>query len=123
MEPFGLVAGARPPQLGVGIGVGFGERGFRGKRNHSVSGQQRSCSERGRSSLVESVRKGSHTSYKNRGRKDRQEELFPKLLAEIEERRRNRVAMGMWSGEKRFGGEYKAEMAKLAGDKIGGSEK
>jgi len=75
-----------------------------------------------RSSSVEAVRKGSHTSYKNRGRKDRQEELFPKLLAEIEDRRRNRVAMGMWSGEKRFGGEYLAEMAKLAGDKIGGSE-
>jgi hypothetical protein len=61
--PGGLVAGARPSPIRVSIGVEqIGE---------SVSGQQSS-------SLVEAVRKGSHTSYKNRGRKDRQEELYPK---------------------------------------------
>ena len=76
---------------------------------------QKSCS------VGEAVRKGSHHSYKNKDKKERQDELFPKLCAEIEERRAARKARKVWGGERRFGEEYRAELAKQVANLIGGT--
>jgi len=78
--------------------------------------------ERGRRSLSEPVLKGAQTSYKVRGRKQRQEELFPDLLMEIEKRRKDRENGVHYTAEERFGVEFRKELAKASMERIGGTE-
>ena len=70
----------------------------------------------------EPVRKGAHTSYKARGKKQKQEELFPDLLKELEKKRAERYRGAQFSAEERFGAAFKQEIAKLSMDRIGGAE-
>ena len=57
-----------------------------------------------RGSSHEPVRKGAHTSYKARDKKTKQAELFPKLLEEIEKKRRERLEGKSFTAEERFRG-------------------
>ena len=68
----------------------------------------------------EPVYKGAHTSYKARDKKSKQEEMFPKLKAEIEKKREARYSGKQFTAEERFGDEFRAELAKIAMGKIGG---
>ena len=76
----------------------------------------------GQQSLSEPILKGAQTSYKVRGRKQKQEELFPDLLAEIEKRRRDRENGAHYTAEERFGVEFRKELAKVSMERIGGTE-
>ena len=67
-------------------GCGGPERG-RSATHGRDRGRSRQPLARGKS---EPVRKGAQTSYKARGKKQRQEELFPDLLREIEKKRAER---------------------------------
>jgi len=71
---------------------------------------------------AEPVRKGSQNSYKKRGVKERQEELFPELLKEIEEKRAARTKGNPWGGKARYSKEFRAELARQSIDLIGGTE-
>ena len=66
----------------------------------------------------EPVRKGAQTSYKTRGKKEKQEVLFPELRKEIEKKRAERGQGKKYTAEERFGREYLDELAKLAADRI-----
>jgi hypothetical protein len=77
---------------------------------------------RGRRSSSEPILKGAQTSYKVRGRKQKQEELFPDLLAEIEKRRKDREKGAHYTAEERFGVEFRKELAKASMERIGGTE-
>ena len=66
--------------------------------------------------------KGAHTSYKARGKKQKQEELFPDLLKEIEKKRQDREKGKHFTAEQRFDKEFKQELAKLSADRIGGTD-
>ena len=68
------------------------------------------------------MRKGAQTSYKVRGRKQRQEELFPELLEESEKRRREREKGAHFTAKERFGVEFRKKLAKASLDRIGGTE-
>ena len=68
----------------------------------------------------EPVYKGAHTSYKARDKKSKQEEMLPKLKAEIEKKREARYSGKQFTAEERFGDEFQAQLAKIAMDKIGG---
>ena len=76
----------------------------------------------GRRFKSEPLRKGAQNSYKSRGKEQKQEELFPKLLAEIEKKRNERTAGKSYIAEERFGQEFRAELAKLAEGRVGGTE-
>jgi hypothetical protein len=75
-----------------------------------------------RRSVSEPVLKGAQTSYKVRGRKQKQEELFPDLLAEIEKRRKEREKGAHYTAEERFGTEFRKELVKVSMERIGGTE-
>ena len=68
----------------------------------------------------EAIRKGAQTSYKARGKKEKQEALFPELKAVIDKKRQERTAGVSYTAEERFGDAYLAELRKLAKDRIGG---
>ena len=72
-------------------------------------------------SAVEPVRKGAHTSYKARWKKEKQEELFPQLRKEIEAKRKERAAGLQWTTEQRKSVEFIQELAKLSEERIGGT--
>ena len=71
---------------------------------------------------AEKVRKGAAQSYKNVGRKEKQMEQFPKLMEEIKKKEASWAEGPKWTAKQRFGPEYRAEMAKVVWDKIGGTE-
>ena len=50
---------------------------------------------------------------KNKGQKQRHEELFPKLLEDISKQREAMSQGALWHGERRFSDEYLSELAKL----------
>ena len=67
-------------------------------------GQQRNAAR------TEAARKGNQTSYRTRGKKDRQEVLFPELEKRIEKKRAARATSAVWGGERRRSAEFVAEM-------------
>ena len=70
----------------------------------------------------EPLRKGAQTSYKARGKKQRQEDLFPELLKEVEKKRAERDRGAHFTAEQRFEAAFRQELAKLAMDRIGGTQ-
>ena len=68
------------------------------------------------------ARKGAHQSYKTRDKAERDAKLFPELEKEIAKKRAERRKSLPWSGERRFSSEYKAEMARVSADLIGGTD-
>jgi hypothetical protein len=95
-------------------GRGGPERG-RSATHSRDRGRSRQPLARGKS---EPVRKGAQTSYKARGKKQRQEELFPDLLREIEKKRIERESGVHFTAEERFGLEFRKELAKLSMERI-----
>ena len=73
--------------------------------------------------MVEALRKGAQTSYKARGKKGKQEELFPDLEAEIAKKRAERETGKSFTAKERFGKPFREELAKLAMDRIGGDSR
>ena len=71
--------------------------------------------------MHEQALKGAHTSYKARGKKEKQEDLFPELLKVMEKKRAERSHGAQHSAEDRFGAAFKQELAKLSADRIGGT--
>ena len=67
----------------------------------------------------EPVYKDAHTSYKAHDKRSKQEEMFPKLQAEIEKKREARYSGKQYTAEDRFGLEFRGELAEIAMDKIG----
>ena len=74
------------------------------------------------SEAEEPVRKGAQNSYKARGKKERQEDLFPDLLKEIEKKRAERDHGKHFTAEERFGDVFRKELAMISLDRIGGTE-
>ena len=68
-------------------------------------------------SRSEPVRKG--TQNKTRGKKQKQEELFPELLKEIKKKRVERESGVHYTAEDRFSQEFRSELAKLSMERIG----